>query len=1011
MKKLKVSVYPLDKIFDACAHYRITSPLGHLSRQIDIIWNEDFSPKNIATFEKNAQKADIILVQRFFPSRTTANFIDYLFSLNKPVIYEIDDLLTEIPADNPNHRWSLDRRNFIYDTIKRASAVTVSTNCLKDHFAKYNKNIFILPNYIDTNIWNRGSSAKRISKKLRIGYAGSGTHYKDLQLIESALYSISAKFSNRVSFIFFGCHTEILKKLPDAIFIDHDKSYYNYSKILKKLHIDIMLVPLIDNIFNNSKSIVKWLEYSALGIPGIYSDTKPYTDVINDNSLGLLADKTTDSWITCISKMIEDQQLRDAISITAHNVVTSSYEISRYAHKWIAVYSEIFETYASKNITNLHCANPVPTTSILPLISFNIAGKRFASQYLRQVAPLLELEKKGRIKIIDGHTLLRRSGSSYSLDISSLSNKPVIFLQRDFSPYEFLFETDHTLIYDFDDNLLDLPNNHPDAQHYQKLSSLLKKYMHRFAAVIVPTENLRRACAAFNPNTQVIPNFIPFVPEQIARPEQKTRILVSGTRSHLKDAEFLVPVIESICVEFPNTVEFIFWGYCPDKLKQHRNIHFKDTFVDDYPTYLLELASLQADIGLIPLAFTWFNSFKSDIKWKEYAICNMVSIASNTDPYQTIRHGEDGFLADNSPLAWKELLIRLINDPQMRASMARAGADRVRAEFLLNDNLHFFEDVLGSPQIRATQIKPEISIIIPVFNKKELTYNCLQALFGLPSKHQYEVIVVDNASTDGTRELLCDHFPACRIVSNTENLGFAAACNQGAGAAKGHYLVFLNNDTIPLLGWLDNLVDALRRHPDAGIVGCKLLYLDETIQHCGASMNHDGTFFRHQYKFLHASHPLVNFERELDAVTAACFITPHKTFVDLGMFDTQYSNGCEDMDYCSKARQAGYKIYYTPSSVLYHLESQTPRLYKKDKENFALYISKWGAGFMKNEIDIYTEDGFWIKNGDQYSPSSNVITILKDLGLNFNPSCSTPAETFQKIVNRIFPRKIWKKIN
>jgi len=1012
-RKLIISVYPLDKNIDACAHYRILSPFGHLSQHFEILWNENFTPDNMSNFKQNALKADIILIQRFFPCYETSKFIDFLFSLNKPVIYEIDDLLTEIPTENPSHGWSLTRKKHIYDVIRRADAVTVSTAHLKEHFASFNNNIFVLPNYIDTKIWRKKISKNQSSRKLRICYAGTITHKNDIQIITEALHLISKKYYDRVSFIFFGCSNEKLNSLPDSIFIEHEKKYANYSHILQKLNIDIILVPLLENKFNQSKSNIKWLEYSSIGIPGIYSDVTPYSHYIKNNHTGILTQNTTECWYFSISKLIEDNELRKNISFFSFCKVVSEYNIKDHAHEWLDAYKKIFNVHLlSSNIIEKRPVSTPIVDDILPIVSFNISGKRFASQYLRQIAPLLELEKKKLIEIIDGHTLLRRSGSSHSFDTSSLPNKPIIFLQRDFSPYEFLFETDHTLIYDLDDNLLDLPDNHPDSLRYQKLSKLLKKYLHRFTAVIVPTENLRNVCAVFNPNTQVIPNFIPFAPAKIERSEQKARVLISGTRSHLRDVEFLVPVIKSICTEFPDSAEFIFWGYCPDELRHYSNIHFKDTFVDDYPTYLHQLASVQADIGLIPLAFTWFNSFKSNIKWKEYAICNMVSIASNTDPYQTIRHGEDGFLTDNSPQAWKELLIRLINDPQLRASMASAAADRVRSDFMLSDNLHVFEDVLYRLQIRATQVQPEISIIIPVFNKKDLTYNCLQALFGLSSKHQYEVIVIDNASTDGTQELLYNHFPACRIVTNTENMGFASACNQGAHAAKGHYLVFLNNDTVPLPGWLDNLVDALRRHPDAGIVGCKLLYPDETIQHCGASMNHDGTFFRHQYKFLPSSHPLVNSERELDAVTAACFITPRTLFHSLGMFDTGYSNGCEDMDYCSKVKQAKYRIFYTPSSVLYHLESQTQRPKNRDRENFALYLSKWGPGFIKNEIEIYAEDDFWTDDCGIFRQSTNAwlrefTDTLKKAMITKNASIIF---RYKNIIDRIYPAQTWIRL-
>lgn len=317
--------------------------------------------------------------------------------------------------------------------------------------------------------------------------------------------------------------------------------------------------------------------------------------------------------------------------------------------------------------------------------------------------------------------------------------------------------------------------------------------------------------------------------------------------------------------------------------------------------------------------------------------------------------------------------------------------------------------ILNKIQKKHSASNALATIIIPVFNKINLTMNCIKALMRTADILDFEVIIIDNGSTDGTHNYLAQLNEKFRIITNKTNLGFAQACNQGALLAQGHFLVFLNNDTIPQTGWLTELINIMNRYHDIGVAGSKLLYQDDTIQHCGACMNFDGSFFRHHYKYLHGSHSLVNSERELDAVTAACCITPRKLFFELDMFDINYINGCEDMDYCTKARHAGYRIIYTPSSVLYHLESQTPRFQDKDKDNFSYYLSKWGSSFMKNEIEIYAEDGFWLRNGDRYLPSPNAVTILKDLALSFNPSCQSPAETFQKIVGRIFPCSQWSK--
>ena len=300
-----------------------------------------------------------------------------------------------------------------------------------------------------------------------------------------------------------------------------------------------------------------------------------------------------------------------------------------------------------------------------------------------------------------------------------------------------------------------------------------------------------------------------------------------------------------------------------------------------------------------------------------------------------------------------------------------------------------------------TAAKPIVSIVIPVFNNLQYTRQCLQALTENTPKGMYEVILIDNASSDGTKAYFSGLKAKYKIITNGTNVGFAKACNQGAQASVGNYIVFLNNDTIPLKNWLSELVDFIAKHPNAGAVGCKLLFPDNTVQHCGAAMRYDRKFFRHPYKYLPSGHPLVNKERELDAVTAACIITPSKVFFEVGQFDEYYLNGCEDMDYCTAVINAGYKIFYNPRSVLYHLESKTPRPLDRDSENFSHYVSKWGTERMKNEIEFYEEDGFYHRSGKNIVPVPDALEKINDLLNVVRP------ELRQEFAVRTYPLKLW----
>ncbi len=263
----------------------------------------------------------------------------------------------------------------------------------------------------------------------------------------------------------------------------------------------------------------------------------------------------------------------------------------------------------------------------------------------------------------------------------------------------------------------------------------------------------------------------------------------------------------------------------------------------------------------------------------------------------------------------------------------------------------------------ATTCKPsplrfKASIIIPVFNKLDLTRQCLTALASLTTMPDYEVIIVDNASTDGTAEFLAGLGGDVQVIRNPENYGFAIACNQGAGAARGEFLVFLNNDTIPTEGWLTVLVDEVERHPDVAVVGSKLLYEDGTIQHAGVAFSRIMFTPYHIYRKFPADSPVVNRRREFQCVTGACMLVRRDVFEQAGRFDEGFKNGFEDVDLCLKIRERGWRIVYRPDSVVYHLESQTPGRKTHDTDNARRLLERWSKKWWIPDEDLlYLSDG------------------------------------------------------
>jgi GT2 family glycosyltransferase len=272
---------------------------------------------------------------------------------------------------------------------------------------------------------------------------------------------------------------------------------------------------------------------------------------------------------------------------------------------------------------------------------------------------------------------------------------------------------------------------------------------------------------------------------------------------------------------------------------------------------------------------------------------------------------------------------------------------------------------------------PRCSIIIPVYNKASLTRQCLDVLLAQrPGAVECEFIVVDDCSTDGTPAMLGGYGDRIRIVWHPANVGFAASCNDGAEAASGEFLLFLNNDVIPHPGWLTALVRYAACHPEAAVVGSKLLFPNDTVQHAGVVICQD-RIPRHIYTGFPAEHLAVNKSRPFQVVTGACMFIRRSRFTEAGSFDANFHNGYEDVDLCLRLGQLGHEVHYCHESVLYHLESASRKVGSKaEHDNTQLYLDRWADRVRPDELHYYIEDGLFSVT---HSPSYPVTFVVSPL--------------------------------
>lgn len=224
-----------------------------------------------------------------------------------------------------------------------------------------------------------------------------------------------------------------------------------------------------------------------------------------------------------------------------------------------------------------------------------------------------------------------------------------------------------------------------------------------------------------------------------------------------------------------------------------------------------------------------------------------------------------------------------------------------------------------------------VSIIIPSYNNAAHIRRCLDSIYrNSPADMPFEVVVVDNASNQETRDYLAGAartYPNFHVVGNAVNLGFARACNQGSRAARGKHLLFLNNDTEVQPGWLPPLVAVMDADAKVGAVGAKLLFPNGTVQHAGViivnnQMSDVPLTATHICLRGRADDPQANERRACQAVTAACILIRRTAFVQVGGFDEGFWNGFEDVDLNFKLGDHGWLRIYEPRCVVIHHEMQ-----------------------------------------------------------------------------------------
>ena len=229
-----------------------------------------------------------------------------------------------------------------------------------------------------------------------------------------------------------------------------------------------------------------------------------------------------------------------------------------------------------------------------------------------------------------------------------------------------------------------------------------------------------------------------------------------------------------------------------------------------------------------------------------------------------------------------------------------------------------------------------ISIIIVNWNTRQLILNCLQSIYDQPTPPLFEIILVDNASQDGSAQAIQQHFPSVKLIQNSENVGYARANNQGIRQARGEYFILMNSDTqLKSPDTFSRVTDFLDKNPAVGFLGVRLVFPNGTLQAAGRKFISVSGLIKSQLLFNSA--PIANKIRDkfkssrapefhfCDYVDGAFLATRRNVLDEIGLLDESFFMYGEDMEWCARARKAGWKVAVLNTVEVIHFHAQSSR--------------------------------------------------------------------------------------
>lgn len=899
----RIAVYSRDVRISSCPQIRYFRPFVPLQEAWELVWGvqEDGRGNWSAAVDPDA---DLHVISRIFPGADTQQVVEAIFATGKPVIYETDDLLIDLPEDNMHARDYVAHVPFIKAVMGRVQAVVVSTPELARRLGRFNDSIHVLPNFVDYALFRR--TPPENGRQVNIGVVGTSAREGDFALIDEALRAICREYGKRIRIKFVGAMPKAWEGHANAESVPFTADYGGYAARMKGLDLDIGLAPLADNDFNACKSPIKWLEFSALGMAGIFSHVPAYKEVVEQGKTGLLVDNQTDKWVSALKLLIDYPDLRLEIALAAQLKVYQAHSLQRRAVLIHETYGRLLEQVPVEEGMVQADAKVEAEAEVASTPNYYAlwqVGHGYQEWDLRWMAARMDSWSTPpgvRLGVIC------RSG-----DEDLLANNLKSLSQQFHKAWHLVVVAEMAAPPGIEELAQVTWVQSSPGMAMDQLNALLSRGEEAWVGMVEAGDRL--------------PLHATFVVANAALNHPEWRMLYSDEDRLRDDGERHTPFFKTdFNLDMLRAAPFSLGGLL---------LLRRDLFT--------ELGGYRAEAEGVA---SWDLALRASESLMDTQVGHLADVLYH-------RHEAGGHCRREPDAVWTAARASLAGH------LARKGLPADIEEGLLPGSFRIRYRIRGTPLV---------SVIVPTKNKVDLLRNCLTSLIEGTQYSHCEVLVVDNGSDDpetlaylqALRDLGSD---SLRVLSFPGPFNFSAMNNMAAREAKGEYLLLLNNDTQVLHeDWLEEMLGYAQRD-DVGAVGARLLYPDGTIQHAGAILGLGGMGSNHVFRQASTDDPgyfgRLKLPQGYSAVTAACLLTRKDHFEAVGGLDeAMFQVNFNDVDYCLKLRDKGLKVIWTPYATLRHEESvsqESPdveRMAREDKyrrlyREVEAIVSKWPHWF------------------------------------------------------------------